>query len=229
VHVALIMDGNGRWARARGLPRLAGHRAGARAVRRVVRAAPGLGIRTLTLFAFSADNWQRPAVEIDGLMRLFERYLRREVEPCRDRGVRINVIGRRDRLPARVVAAIAAAEQATAACTTLHLRIAIDYSAREALVDASRLLPGGASSPDELGRALGRAIHSDPPAGEVDLLVRTSGEKRLSDFLLWECAYAELVFTQVAWPDFGRSDLASALADFRGRERRFGRVLEDAG
>jgi undecaprenyl diphosphate synthase len=230
VHVALIMDGNGRWARARGLPRLAGHRAGARAVRRVVRAAPGLGIRTLTLFAFSADNWQRPAGEVDGLMRLFETYLRREVVRCRENGVRINVIGRRDRLPARVVAAIDAAEHSTAAGATLHLRIAVDYSARESLVRASALLPpGGAASAGELARALGRAIHSEPPVGDVDLLVRTSGEQRLSDFLLWECAYAELVFTKVEWPDFGRDDLASALADFRSRERRFGRVLVDVG
>ena len=230
MHVALIMDGNGRWARARGLPRLAGHRAGARAVRRVVRAAPGLGIRTLTLFAFSADNWQRPTREVDGLMRLLETYLRREVAACRNNGVRINVIGRRDRLPERIVAAMVAAERATAGGTTLHLRIAVDYSSREALVSASALLPpGGAASPDELARALGRAIHSEPAAGDVDLLVRTSGEQRLSDFLLWECAYAELVFTKVEWPEFGRDELASALAEFRTRERRFGRVLVDAG
>jgi len=224
------MDGNGRWARERGLPRLAGHGEGAKAVRRVVRAAPALGIGTLTLYAFSADNWRRPASEVDGLMALLEAYLRREVRRCRENGVRVNVIGRRDRLPPRIVAAIVAAERATAAGTTLHLRIAVDYSSREALVTATRLVaPGGASSADDFARALARAIHSDPPAPDVDLLVRTSGEQRLSDFLLWECAYAELAFTPVLWPDFGQADLAAAIVEFRGRERRFGRVLEDAG
>jgi len=229
MHVAVIMDGNGRWAKQRGLSRLAGHREGAKAVRRVVRAAPALGIRTLTLYAFSADNWHRPSTEVQGLMRLFEAYLRREVARCRENGVRLNVIGRRDRLPERVVAAIVAAERATTGGSTLHLRIAVDYSAREALVGATRLLPaGGASSAQELARALGRAIHSDPLAPDVDLLVRTSGEQRLSDFLLWECAYAELVFAQVLWPDFGRAELEAALTEYRTRERRFGRVLEDA-
>jgi undecaprenyl diphosphate synthase len=230
LHVALIMDGNGRWARERGLPRLAGHREGAKAVRRVVRAAPALGIGTLTLYAFSADNWHRPAAEVDGLMALLEGYLRREGRRCRDHGVRVNVIGRRDRLSARILAAIGAAERATAGGTTLHLRIAVDYSAREALVAATRLVsPDGPTSVDDLARALGRAIHSDPPAPDVDLLVRTSGEQRLSDFLLWEAAYAELVFTPVRWPDFGGPHLEAAVAEFRGRRRRFGRVLEDAG
>ena len=225
MHVALIMDGNGRWARERGLPRLAGHREGARAVRRVVRAAPSLGIGTLTLYAFSADNWHRPPAEVDALMRLLEAYLRRELGRCRDNGVRVNVIGRRDRLPQRVREAIDAAERATAGGAKLHLRIAVDYSAREALVAATHLLaPAGAASADDLARALGRAIHSDPQAPDVDLLVRTSGEQRLSDFLLWECAYAELVFTARLWPDFGKQDLAAAVAAFHGRERRFGRI-----
>ncbi len=169
MHVALIMDGNGRWARARGLPRLAGHRAGARAVRRVVRAAPGLGIRTLTLFAFSADNWQRPTGEVDGLMRLFETYLRREVVQCRENGVRINVIGRRDRLPERVVAAIDAAERATEAGATLHLRIAVDYSAREALVRASALLPPAAPRARASWRARSPARSTPSPRSETSI------------------------------------------------------------
>ena len=230
MHVALIMDGNGRWARARGLPRLAGHREGAKAVRRIVRAAPGLGIRALTLYAFSSDNWSRPRTEVDALMRLLESYLRREVHTCLKNGVRIRVVGRRDRLAPRIVDAIEAAERATVGGSTLDLRIALDYSSRDALVAATRLLPpGGAASRDDLSRALGRAMHDGAPVQDVDLLVRTSGEKRLSDFLLWECAYAELVFTPVPWPEFDRADLEAALAEYRSRERRFGSVLEDAG
>jgi undecaprenyl diphosphate synthase len=197
LHVAIVMDGNGRWAARRGLPRTAGHRAGAEAVRRVVEAAPGLGISALTLFAFSADNWKRPAGEVAALMRLFARSLRTETPQLVENGVRLTVIGRRDRLPAPLVAAIAAAERATAAGTRLELRLAVDYSARWA-IRANVLLP------------------------DVDLLVRTGGEQRLSDFLLWECAYAELYFTPAMWPDFGAADLAAAVAEFHARERRFG-------
>jgi undecaprenyl diphosphate synthase len=197
LHVAIVMDGNGRWAARRGLPRTAGHRAGAEAVRRVVEAAPGLGIGALTLFAFSADNWKRPPSEVAALMRLFARSLRTETPQLVENGVRLAVIGRRDRLPAPLVAAIAAAERATAAGTRLALRLAVDYSARWA-IRANVLLP------------------------DVDLLVRTGGEQRLSDFLLWECAYAELYFTPAMWPDFGAADLAAAVAEFHARERRFG-------
>ena len=197
LHVAIVMDGNGRWAARRGLPRTAGHRAGAEAVRRVVEAAPGLGIGALTLFAFSADNWKRPPSEVAALMRLFARSLRTETPQLVENGVRLTVIGRRDRLPAPLVAAIAAAERATAAGTRLELRLAVDYSARWA-IRANVLLP------------------------DVDLLVRTGGEQRLSDFLLWECAYAELYFTPAMWPDFGAADLAAAVAEFHARERRFG-------
>ena len=201
--VAIIMDGNGRWATRRGLPRAAGHRAGAEAVRRTVEAAPDLGVGALTLFAFSADNWKRPPKEVATLMRLFARYLRTETPRCLANGVRLEVIGRRDRLPAPLVAAIAATEAATAAGTTLHLRLAVDYSAREA-IRAGRLLP------------------------DVDLLIRTGGERRLSDFLLWECAYAELVFIDKMWPDFGATDLAAAIAAYHSRERRFGGLPEAA-
>ena len=227
-HVAIIMDGNGRWARARRRPRIAGHREGAKAVRRVVEAAPELGITTLTLYAFSSDNWSRPAGEVHALMELLERYLLRESSRCLEKGVRVNVIGRRDRLTPRVVSAIRRAETLTAPATRLHLRLAIDYSARHAIAEAARMAPPGATlDTDAFSRLLNRAIHSDPAAPDVDLVIRTSGEQRLSDFLLWEIAYSEFVFTPRLWPDFERADLERALNDFQGRERRFGGVLEE--
>jgi len=197
LHVAIIMDGNGRWATRRGLPRIAGHRAGARVVRRVVESAPDLGVGALTLYAFSADNWKRPAGEVTGLMRIFARYLQVETPRLVANGVRLSIIGRRDRLAAPLLAAIDAAETATAAGARLHLRIAVDYSSRAA-IRAGTMLP------------------------DVDLVIRTGGEQRLSDFLLWECAYAELWFTAAMWPDFTAADLAASLRDFRARDRRFG-------
>jgi undecaprenyl diphosphate synthase len=218
LHVAVIMDGNGRWAASRGLPRTAGHRAGADAVRRVVEAAPTLGITTLTLFAFSSDNWRRPGDEVAALMGLLRRYLQAELVRLIDNNVRLTVIGRRDRLPDGIGNAIADAEQRSAAGTRLNLRIAIDYSARDAIASAAaawRL--ERPPSREEFSRLL----TADAPH-DVDLLIRTSGEKRLSDFLLWEAAYAELCFLDVLWPDFGADDLRAALADFHGRERRFG-------
>ncbi len=328
LHVAIIMDGNGRWAERRGLPRLAGHREGAKAVRRVVEAAPAQGIETLTLFAFSADNWRRPPEEVAGLMRLLERYLGEERDRCIEEGVRLCVIGRRDRLAPGLVRAIEETEAATAAGERLFLRIAVDYSAREAIAaaalrlaataaasggslcsrggtagvfaggpspavandaqtsqeetvavgtggngsqgagggngrrdpvrslgDASLKLEaprreseatpragrfadslglesellGGGEPPNRLllehfSRFLNLAVHCDPPAPDVDLLIRTSGEQRLSDFLLWESAYAELVFTPRLWPDFDAADLAAAVAEFHRRDRRFGAV-----
>jgi undecaprenyl diphosphate synthase len=228
-HIAIIMDGNGRWARARRRPRVAGHREGAKAVRRVVEAAPELGITTLTLYAFSSDNWTRPEGEVRALMDLLERYLRRESERCLEHGVRVNVIGRRDRLSTRVLSAIHQAETITAPAAKLHLRLAIDYSGRHAIAAAARSARHRANlDTRDFSRLLNRAVHSDPPAPDVDLLIRTSGEQRLSDFLLWEVAYSEFVFTPRFWPDFDRSDLERALADFQGRERRFGGVLEDA-
>jgi undecaprenyl diphosphate synthase len=221
------MDGNGRWAEARGLPRTAGHREGAKAVRSVVEAAPDLGIATLTLYAFSADNWQRPAAEVRALMELFERFLHSEREKCIENGVLLNIIGRRDRFEPRLLRAIHRAEAATATGRTLHLRIAVDYSARQALVEAARLHPPaeplGVEAYSEL---LNRAVNSRPSAPDVDLLIRTSGEQRLSDFLLWECAYAELIFTDCLWPDFNGDELERAVGEFRRRERRFGRVVE---
>ena len=226
-HVALIMDGNGRWAARRGRPRPAGHVAGARAARRIVEAAVELGVGTLTLYAFSADNWRRPAAEVAGLMRLFRRYLAIETARCVANGVRLTVIGRRDRLGPPLRHMIEAAESATAAETRLHLRVALDYSARDAIVAAARAAAGAGSAAltrDEFAALVGAATHDQRGAPDVDLLVRTGGEQRLSDFLLWECAYAELVFSPVLWPDFAVGDLAAALDDLGRRDRRFGAV-----
>lgn len=220
-HVAMIMDGNGRWATRRGLPRALGHRAGAKAVRRVVEAARRRGVGTLTLYAFSSDNWRRPAPEVEALMGLFERYLGEEARRCVANGIRLRVIGRRDRLEASLVAAIDAAEARTAGGAAMELRIAVDYSGRSAILAAIPLLPAGAAPTREaLLAALGRAGHGGAP--EVDLLVRTGGERRTSDFLLWESAYAELFFTDRLWPDVGAADLDEALSWYAGRERRFG-------
>jgi undecaprenyl diphosphate synthase len=213
LHTAIIMDGNGRWATSRGLPRVAGHKRGADALRRTIEAAPGAGIGALTFYAFSSDNWKRPAEEVGALMGLFEHYLVSEVEECVAKGVRISFIGRRDRLPANVVRLMAEAEAKTAHNTTLHVRIAIDYSSRDALVEAAR--KAGVNATRE-------AIAAALPAPDVDLVIRTSGEQRLSDFLLWESAYAELVFLPVHWPDFNSDHLQQAVATFRNRDRRFG-------
>lgn len=227
IHVGVIMDGNGRWALRRGLPRSVGHHAGVEAIRRAVEAAPGLEIATLSLFAFSSDNWARPAAEVQVLMALFERFLRDEAGPLRSHDVRLSVIGRRDRLPSGVVSAIAAAEALTARGTRLHLRVAIDYSSRDAILEAARLGRREDATRERFALRLGE-IHG-APAPDVDLLIRTGGEQRLSDFLLWESAYAELFFTARMWPDFHRDDLAAAVAEFRGRERRFGALPETAG
>jgi undecaprenyl diphosphate synthase len=224
-HVAVVMDGNGRWGARRGLDRSAGHRAGADAVERIVEAAPGLGIEVLTLFAFSSDNWQRPRGEVNQLMRLVRTYVRAQRARCIANGVRVSVIGRRDRLSAPVLRAIERAEHATRAGRRLHLRIAVDYSARDAIAEAARRWARSpTASTDDLGRMIAQGDAGAPPMPELDLLIRTGGEQRLSDFLLWECAYAELYFVERLWPDFDTADLAAALDDFRRRERRFGRV-----
>ena len=226
LHVAVVMDGNGRWASARGRGRLLGHRRGAEAVRHVVKAAPDLGIEILTLYAFSSDNWKRPEAEVRGLMRLFGRFLASEVDALRTARIRLSVIGRRDRLPPAVRAAVAATELATAGNRGLHLRLAIDYSARDMIVEAARRLTPGEASRSDFARRLGQAYGDMAP--DVDLLIRTGGEQRLSDFLLWECAYAELLFTPTMWPDFGPAELAAAVAAFGRRERRLG-ALPAAG
>jgi undecaprenyl diphosphate synthase len=207
------MDGNGRWALSRGLPRILGHRAGVATARRIVEAAPDHGIGALTLFAFSSDNWRRPADEVEGLMRLMEWYLENETRRCVEQGVRLEIIGRRDRLDPALCGAIAAAERATAGGSRLRLRLAVDYSARDAILAAARGL-----------REFSREAFETAIGPPVDLVIRTGGERRLSDFLLWECAYAELIFTRTMWPDFTAEDLAAALRDFRGRERRFGAI-----
>jgi undecaprenyl diphosphate synthase len=217
-HVAIIMDGNGRWATARGLPRLAGHYAGADAIRRTVRAAADLGVPNLTLYAFSSDNWKRPPSEVQGLMQLFRAYLIGEMPECVEAGVRVEIIGRRDRLDPTLAAAVAEIEFATSGGEKLHLRIAVDYSARESILRAASRCHGVGSRDEFL-----RMLDAVP---DVDLLIRTGGEQRLSDFLLWETAYAELVFTPRMWPEFAREDLELALGDFAGRERRFGGLPE---
>jgi undecaprenyl diphosphate synthase len=223
MHVAIIMDGNGRWATRRGLPRAAGHRAGAQTLRRIVEAAPKLGLTKLTAFAFSSDNWRRPAAEVEALMELFRSYLCNESERHMRKGTRLSIIGRRDRLPPGLADEISRVEAETADGDRLHLRIAIDYSARDAI---SRVLttardPYGLSR-DALGRLIAQSPDDELGSSDVDLLIRTGGEKRLSDFLLWECAYAELAFLGVMWPDFTSTNLSGVIADFRRRERRFG-------
>jgi undecaprenyl diphosphate synthase len=221
LHVAIVMDGNGRWAEARGLPRLAGHRRGVRTARRIVEAAPGLGIGTLTLFAFSSDNWKRPRSEVDGLMALLGSFLRRETATLAAQDVRLSLIGRRDRLPLALGAAVTRAETETAGARGLHLRLAVDYSARDMILRAARWRLSGSEPREAFAARLGQA-YGGAGAPDVDLLIRTGGEQRLSDFLLWESAYAELRFVSRMWPDFAPADLVAALDDFRVRDRRFG-------
>ncbi|HEY3011162.1 MAG TPA: di-trans,poly-cis-decaprenylcistransferase [Gemmatimonadales bacterium] len=221
LHVGIIMDGNGRWAARQGLPRGAGHREGASAVRRVVETAPEAGVGILTLFAFSSDNWNRPAMEVAWLMRLFREHLRIETARCVANGVRLEIIGRRDRLGTSLLRAIEAAEVATSGGTRLLLRIAIDYSGRDAILRAAQCLRPSTVSRESFGRLVAIVDHGSP-VPELDLLIRTGGERRLSDFLLWEAAYAELFFMSVMWPDFGAEDLRSAVREFGTRERRFG-------
>ena len=234
MHVAMIMDGNGRWARARGRPRAAGHVAGVETVRRITEHASTLGVGTLTLYAFSADNWRRPAAEVRALMRLFRRALQSEIERCLANSVRMSIIGRRDRLSPQLLQTIEHAEAATAHGRTLWLRIAIDYSSRDAILRAAAryaALHPGAPAPvpgNAEFAALLAEVHHSAPAPDVDLLIRTGGEQRLSDFLLWECSYAELYFTPRMWPEFDTSEFSHAVNEFRRRERRFGGLVEAA-
>ena len=225
LHAAIIMDGNGRWARQQGKPRWRGHLAGVESVRDTVRAAPDLGITTLTLYAFSSDNWKRPTAEVGRLFWLLREYCRREQPELLENGVRVSHIGRRDRLPAKARDALDDVARATAGGTRLHLRLAIDYGAQTMIAAAARRLAEevreGTRQPEEVTReALEIALTDGVPA--VDLLIRTAGEQRLSDFLLWECAYAELYFTPVLWPDFRRATLATAVSEFQRRDRKFG-------
>ena len=221
LHLAIITDGNGRWATSRGLPRSAGHRAGAEAARRIIAIAPRHGIGTLTLFALSSANWQRPTAEVRSILGLLHEYLLTETTHCVDEGVRLTIFGRRDRLPATLRQAVADAEAATAHGTHLHLRLAIDYSAREAIFQAAcRFYKATELSPERFGEILAEVSRGAAP--EVDLLIRTGGEQRLSDFLLWESAFAELFFVEKRWPDFTAADLEAALREFSGRERTRG-------
>jgi len=228
MHVAIIMDGNGRWATRRGLPRTAGHAAGVRSVRTVVEAAAQNKVGTLTLYAFSSDNWKRPEAEVAAIMRLLARHLHIESQKFLREGIRLTVIGRRDRLPKEVLKAIKATEALTRQGTALHLRLAVDYSSRDALACAAQFLNGdGHYDVDTIKRALAKAYHTDTLVPDVDLLIRTGGEQRLSDFLLWESAYAELYFTRCWWPDFGEAALCEALEEFQSRQRRFGGLVRN--
>jgi undecaprenyl diphosphate synthase len=225
MHTAIIMDGNGRWAHARNLERPAGHRAGAQAVDAIVRAALAARVEVLTLYAFSADNWARPQPEVSALLSLLQRYLATQTERALAQSVRLNVIGRRDRLGGALKRQIEHSERRTAGCARLHLRIAVDYSSRHSLLEAARRL---AATPraqaEEFLHLLGAVDHSQPAAPPVDLLIRTGGERRLSDFLLWECAYAELLFVECPWPDFDAAAFTAALEEYARRQRRFGRI-----
>ena len=225
-HIAIIMDGNGRWAKARGLPRIAGHRRGADAVRRTLEAAGELGVPYLTLFGFSSENWKRPHDEVDDLMGLLRHYLRGEIAELHRNGVRLRVIGDRGRLSADIVALIENAETLTHDNQAINLTVALSYGGRAEIVAAARAVAAKAASGQLAPEAIDEnliAKHlftADLP--DPDLLIRTSGEQRISNFLLWQCAYAELVFTKTLWPDFGRADLEQAITEFGGRERRYG-------
>jgi undecaprenyl diphosphate synthase len=225
LHVAIITDGNGRWAITRGMPRSAGHRAGAENLGVIARVAPELGIGTLTLYAFSANNWRRPPAEVASLLRLLQEYLTVEAARCSDEGIRVSVIGRRDRLSSGLQNAIASAEESTAHGTELHIRLAVDYSSREVLYQAARrFYKVTRISRDSFEEVLGETCHE--AVREVDLVIRTGGEQRLSDFLLWESAYAELYFTKKMWPEFSAEDLREAMREFRSRVRTFGTLPE---
>jgi undecaprenyl diphosphate synthase len=229
LHVAIIMDGNGRWAQSRGLPRTAGHVEGAKAVNEVVEAAARAGIRALTLYAFSADNWGRPTTEVTALMRLLRRYLMTETSRCIEQSIRLNIIGRRDRLDAGLIRAIEQSERLTSGCTGMHLRVAVDYSAQHSMLEATRRARIEPSvDANRFQQLLDEVDHSSAPAGAVDLLIRTGAEKRLSDFLLWQCAYAELFFAEVMWPEFGEPGLRAALDYYASRQRRFGKIAAEA-
>ena len=228
LHVAIIMDGSGRWATSRGRPREEGHRAGTEAVRRTVEAAEHLGIDTLTLFAFSGDNWRRPSREVANLMHIFEEYFRRDLPRWIESGTRVSVVGRRDRFAPQLQEAIEIAEADTAEGRGLHLRIALDYSGRDSILQAARQLRRRFVEPtrEAFAQLLGEITNSGGPSPDIDLLIRAGGELRMSDFMLWESAYAELIFTDQLWPDFGGADLVAALCEYRTRDRRFGRIEE---
>jgi undecaprenyl diphosphate synthase len=225
-HVAIIMDGNGRWAEAHGVPRVAGHRAGAKAIEEVIASSIECGVRYLTLYAFSTENWRRPADEVGALMRLFVEVLKAKMPDLMDWGVRVRIIGRLDAMPKRTADAFRRAMEQTGSNTTLDLIIALNYGGRPEIVDAARTIAteaaAGRLDPAELGETVFGSYLYTAEVPDPDLLIRTSGEYRLSNFLLWQVAYAEIVVTDRLWPDFDRDDLLEAIVDYEGRERRFG-------
>ena len=223
MHVAIIMDGNGRWATQRGLPRTAGHVEGAKAVRATVEMAARADVKVLTLYAFSSANWARPPAEIAALMHLFGQYLFTETRRCVEQSIRVNVIGRRDRLSENLLRSIEQSERSSAAGSGMLLRIAVDYSSQYSIIQAARRATGDSDlTTEDFHRLLHEVNHCAYPASEVDLLIRTGSERRLSDFLLWESAFAELHFSDCLWPDFDEQRFRCALEDYGGRERRFG-------
>ena len=226
LHVAIIMDGNGRWARARGLPRTLGHRAGVAALRRTVEGAAALGVDRLTVFGFSTENWRRPPGEVSELMGLLKAYFHSDLERLAREGVRVRVVGRRIGLDSDILDIVQRAETRTAANRRFHLQVAFNYGGQADIVDAARTYAAqavaGLVRPEDLDEAAFGSLLSPAAGPPPDLIVRTSGEKRLSNFLLWECAYAELVFQAVYWPDYGPEHLAAAIDEFRSRERRYG-------
>ncbi len=232
LHVAIIMDGNGRWAKERGLPRAVGHRAGVAALRRTVEGAAALGIERLTVFGFSTENWRRPPREISELMGLLKAYFKSDIDRLEREGVRVRVVGRRTGLDADILDIVERAESRTAANNRFHLQVAFNYGGQADIVDAARAfalkVERGAARAADLDEALFEAHLSTAPAPAPDLIVRTSGEQRISNFLLWECAYAELVFQSVYWPDYGPEHLEAAIGEFRRRERRYGAVTQES-
>jgi undecaprenyl diphosphate synthase len=228
MHIAIIMDGNGRWATSRGLPRSAGHVQGAKAVAATVEAAARAGVDILTLYAFSADNWMRPPSEVNALMDLFARYLFTETRRCAGQSIRINVIGRRDRLPASLVRAIEQSERSSGDGEGMLLRIAVDYSSRYSILQAARRAHDAVDT-EEFARLMQEVNHGVSPAAQVDFLIRTGSERRLSDFMLWECSYAELHFSDCLWPDFDERQFSAALQEYAGRQRRFGALIVREG
>ncbi|HXU99420.1 MAG TPA: polyprenyl diphosphate synthase [Caulobacteraceae bacterium] len=231
LHVAIVMDGNGRWARQRGLPRTLGHRAGVAALRRTVEGAVELGIERLTVFGFSTENWRRPPREVSELMNLLKAYFQSDLDRLEREGVRVRIVGRREGLDRDILDIVERAEARTAANDRFYLQVAFNYGGRADIVDAARkfamAVKAGRAEPEDLDEAGFETWLSTAGASGPDLIVRTSGEQRLSNFLLWECAYAELIFQDVYWPDYGPEHLKAAIADFRSRERRFGRVAID--
>lgn len=226
LHVGIVMDGNGRWAEQRGMPRWKGHESGARAVRRVTEESCRQGVSVLTLFAFSSENWKRPPEEIHLLFGIFRRYLAQERESLCENGIRLTAIGRRDRIPRRLRQELEATERATQRGTRLHLRLAVDYGSRHEIITAAQSLARkvfrGELNADQIDESRFAHAIQDDAVPDPDLIIRTAGERRLSNFLLWQSAYSELYFCLKLWPDFEESDLIEALADFHSRTRKFG-------